>query len=83
MSTSGTAAVAQIRDAQRTYFKNSGRFPEFVDVGYNVFQSVIDWMIAFQQPVTINRLSEGRYAVAFIGSTIALRSPGATLFYWR
>jgi hypothetical protein len=74
VSIDGTAAVTQIREAQRTFFKNSGRFPDFIDVGFNVFQSVVDWLIAVQQPITINRIADGRYSVAFIGSTIVLRA---------
>ena len=41
--------------------------------GIDVFQSVIDWLIAVQQPVTINRLTDGRYTVALFASTIVLR----------
>ena len=72
VSIEGTQAIALIRGAQRTYLKNSSRFPEFIDVGYDVFQSVIDWLIAVRQPVTINRLAD-RYTVALFASTIVLR----------
>jgi len=73
VSIDGTEAINTIRAAQRTYLKNSSRFPEFVDVGYDVFQSVIDWLIAVQQPVTINRLTDGRYTIVLFASTIVLR----------
>ena len=73
VSIEGTQAIALIRGAQRTYLKNSSRFPEFIDVGYDVFQSVVDWLIAVRQPVTINRLTDGRYTVALFASTIVLR----------
>ena len=73
VSIDGTQAIALIRGAQRTYLKNSGRFPEFIDVGYDVFQSAMDWLIAVRQPVTINRLPDGRYTVALFASTIVLR----------
>lgn len=74
VSIEGTQAVGQIREAQRVFFKNTGRFPDFVDVGFTVFQSVVDWLIAVQQPLTINRIADGRYSVAFIGSTVVLRA---------
>jgi hypothetical protein len=73
VSIDGTQAVSQIRDSQRTFFKNTGRFPDFIDVGFNVFQSLVDWLIALQQPVTLSRLVDGRYSLNFIGSTIVLR----------
>jgi hypothetical protein len=74
VSIEGTQAVAQIREAQRVFFKNSGRFPDFIDVGFTVFQSVVDWLIAVQQPVTISLVADGRYSLTFIGSTIVLRA---------
>ena len=64
VSFQGAQAVAQVRLAQRTFLKNTSRFPEFVDVGFDVYQSVIDWLISVQQPVTINRIADGRYSVA-------------------
>jgi hypothetical protein len=73
VSFQGAQAVAQVRLAQRTFLKNSGRFPEFVDVGFDVYESVIDWLIAVQQPVTINRIADGRYSVALFATTIVLR----------
>ncbi len=73
VSVDGTEAIASIRAAQRTYLKNSSRFPEFIDVGFDVFQSVMDWMVAVRQPVTINRLTDGRYTIVLFASTIVLR----------
>ena len=74
VSIEGTQAITNIRAAQRTYLKNSSRFPEFIDVGYDVFQSVVDWLVAVRQPVTINRLTDGRYTVALFASTIVLQA---------
>ena len=73
VSTQGTDAIEKIRDAQRTYFKNTGRFPQYVEVGYNVFQSVVDWLIAVQQPVAISLVTEARYSITFLATTIVLR----------
>ncbi len=67
-------ALATIRLARRTYFKNTGRFPEFVDVGFDVYESVIDWLVAMQQPVTIERSADGKYTVSLYATTIVLRS---------
>jgi hypothetical protein len=73
VSFQGAQAVAQVRLAQRTFLKNTSRFPEFVDVGFDVYESVIDWLISVQQPVTINRITDGRYSVALFATTIVLR----------
>ena len=73
VSFQGAQAVAQVRLAQRTFLKNTSRFPEFVDVGFDVYESVIDWLISVQQPVTINRITDGRYSVALFATTVVLR----------
>jgi hypothetical protein len=73
VSFQGAQAVANIRLAQRTFLKNTGRFPEYVDVGFDVFESVADWLVSVQQPVTINRLGDGRYAIALFATTVVLR----------
>ncbi len=73
VSFQGAQAVAQVRLAQRTFLKNTGRFPEFVDVGFDIYESVVDWLITVQQPVTINRIADGRYSVALFATTIVLR----------
>ncbi len=73
VSFQGAQAVAQVRLAQRTFLKNTGRFPEFVDVGFDIYESVVDWLITVQQPVTIHRTADGRYSVALFATTIVLR----------
>ena len=73
VSFQGAQAVAQVRLAQRTFLKNTSRFPEFVEVGFDVYESVIDWLISVQQPVTINRIADGRYSVALFATTVVLR----------
>jgi hypothetical protein len=72
VSLEGTQAIQQIRSAQRNHVKNSGRFPEFIDVGYDVFNAVVDWLIAVRQPAQIDRIGE-RYSITFLLTTIVLR----------
>lgn len=74
VSVENATALAQIRAARRTFFKNSARFPEFVDVGFDVFEAVVDWLVAVQQPVNMSRLADGRYAVPLFATTVVLRS---------
>lgn len=73
VSFQGAQAVAQVRLAQRTFLKNTGRFPEYVDVGFDIYESVVDWLITVQQPVTVNRIADGKYSVALFATTIVLR----------
>lgn len=69
----GAAAVAKIRESRRAFLKNTAKFPEFVDVGVNVFEATIDWLMSLQQPVAVTRLPDGRYTVPLLGTTVVLR----------
>jgi hypothetical protein len=73
VSVQGVQAIAQIRLARRTHLKNTGRFPEYVDVGFDVFESVVDWLVSVQQPAPISRLGDGRYTVPLFATTVVLR----------
>jgi hypothetical protein len=42
----GAADVALIRQARRTYLKTAGKFPEYLDVGIDVWEGLIDWYVA-------------------------------------
>ena len=66
--------MLQLRASQRAFVKNTSRFPEFIDVGFDVFDSTIDWLVSVQQPVNFNRQAEGRYAITFFLTTIVLRT---------
>jgi hypothetical protein len=72
VSLDGVDAINRIRAEQRTHVKNSGRFPEFIDVGYDVFNAVVDWLISVRQPARVDRVGE-RYSVQFLLTTIVLR----------
>jgi hypothetical protein len=74
MALPGQAAVAQVREARRVHLKNTGRFPEFLDVGVAIWEGTIDWLMALQQPVSTERNPEGRYTTAFLGTNLILRS---------
>lgn len=69
----GAGAVARIRESRKVFLKNTGKFPEFVDVGVDVFEATIDWLMSLQQPVGVTRLPDGRYTVVLLGTTVVLR----------
>ena len=52
MTAPGTRRVLQLRAGPANVLKNTSRFPEFVDVGFDVFESIVDWLVSVQQPVT-------------------------------
>jgi hypothetical protein len=66
--------LERIRRAQHDWLKSQQKYPDFLEVGLNVWDSLHDWHVRYQQPLSITRLDDGRYAMAFMFTTILLRS---------
>jgi hypothetical protein len=65
--------LARIRDQQRTFLKANQKFPDFIEVGIGVWESVFDWHIRHQQPRSVSRSAEGRYIMSLGFTTLILR----------
>lgn len=65
--------ISQIRRAQKLHYRAHGRFPVWIDVGTDVFESVYDWHVRNLQPLTVGREPNSRYTIVFFFSTIVLR----------
>ncbi len=68
-----TAAVIQLRDRQRQFFRINQRFPECIDVGIRIWEQMQDWHIRHLRPLNINRGGDGRWQMDFIMSVIVLK----------
>jgi hypothetical protein len=65
--------VTLVREQQRTWLRSTQKYPDFLEVGINVWESLHDWHIHFQQPVNMARMTDGRYAIVFMFTTVILR----------
>jgi hypothetical protein len=65
--------VALIRQQQRTWLRSTGKFPDYIEIGIDVWDSVYDWHVRHQAPVTIGRQNDGRYSMVFMFTTLLLR----------
>ncbi len=65
--------VTQIREQQRIFIKASQKYPDFMEVGIQVWESVYDWHVRHLQPVTMTRTTDGRYTMMFMFTTLLLR----------
>jgi hypothetical protein len=65
--------LAEIRAQQHTFIKATHKYPEFIDVGLNVWDRVYDWHV--QQRVTppVVRRADGRYTMVVMMTTLVLR----------
>jgi hypothetical protein len=65
--------VDQIRAQQRMFLKTSQKFPDFIDVGIDVWEHMHDWHVKNRQPLTIVRTNDGHYGMAFAVTTLILQ----------
>lgn len=72
-TTAGCPAIERIREATRVFIKSNNKYPDYVDVGLDVWEDVYDWHVRYQQPLNISRLPDGRYGMAFMFSILVLR----------
>jgi hypothetical protein len=72
--------VSRIRQQQHVWMRASQKFPDFIEVGIDVWENIYDWHVVHQQPVSMNRTSDGRYAMTFMFTTLLLRPDQAADF---
>jgi len=65
--------LMQIRSQQRTFLKANQKFPDFIDVGIDVWERLHDWHIKNRQPLTVFRTNDGHYGMPFMATTLLLR----------
>lgn len=68
-----TPTVTTLRDRQRQFFRLNQRFPECIDVGIRVWESMQDWHIRNLRPLNMNRTGDGRWQMDFILSVLVLK----------
>ena len=65
--------IAAVRDQARTFLRANGKFPDFIEVGSDVWQQVYDWHVRFQQPIALGRTAEGRYTILLLATNVVMR----------
>jgi hypothetical protein len=66
--------VLRVRQQQRTWLQATHKYPDFIEIGIDVWDNLFDWHVTFQQPFNVTRLADGRYAATFMFTTLLLRS---------
>lgn len=65
--------IARIRDQQRIWMRANHKYPDFIEVGLDVWDGLHDWHVRFQQPIGMTRSADGRYLMPFMFTTFILR----------
>jgi hypothetical protein len=69
--------IAPVRQKQIEFLRGAGKFPDFIEVGTDVWLAVHDWHVRHLQPITMGRDGTGRYTIMFMNTTVIMR-PEAT-----
>lgn len=65
--------AGKVRGQMETFFRTAQKFPDFIEVGYNVFMDVYDWHVKNRQQLVVTRGPDGRYWLQFMFTTLILR----------
>ena len=72
--------IAAVREQMQTFLRANLKFPDFIEVGSDVWQRVYDWHVRFQQPIGLGRTAEGRYTIPLQATTVVMRPDMASGF---
>jgi hypothetical protein len=73
-------AVALVREQQRTWLRSTQKYPDFIEVGVEVWDGLHDWHVHYRQPINMARMTDGRYAMVFMFTSIILRPEQAPMY---
>jgi len=65
--------IAGIRQKQVEYLRATNKFPDFIDVGIDIWFAVHDWHIKHLQQATIGRDANGRYTITMLSTQLVMR----------
>ena len=71
--------IMQIRSQQRTFLKANQKFPDFIDVGIDVWERLHDWHVRNRQPLSVVRTNDLHYGMVLVETTLILQpqQPGS------
>ena len=72
--------LARIREQQRIFMRANQKFPDYLEVGIGVWESVYDWHVRHQRPVVVGRTTDGRYTMPVTETLLILRPEQAETF---
>jgi hypothetical protein len=66
--------IEPVRDQIKAFLRQAGKYPDYIEVGTDVWHQVYDWHVRYQQPMTIARNTEGRYTLLLFSTQIVMRT---------
>jgi hypothetical protein len=63
----------KVREYFTQYMRANGKFPDYMEVGINVFYEIYDWHIKNNRQMEVSRVLENRMAIRFMFTLMILR----------
>lgn len=67
------AEILPIRQKQMDYLRATNKFPDYIDVGLDVWFAVHDWHIKHLLQPVLGRDASGRYTISVMGTQLVMR----------
>ena len=72
--------LARIREQQRVFLRANQKFPDYIEIGIGVWESICDWHVRHLLPIQVTRTPDGRYSMAVMLTNLVLRPEQAETF---
>lgn len=69
-----SADIADIREKLRQHFKLNQKFPDYIDIGVQVWDRLYTWHLENRDALKVSRTAEGRMEMEFMFTTLLLRA---------
>lgn len=65
--------IGDIRQRLTLHLRAAGKFPDFMEIGTNIFYGVYDWHVRHAQQIQITRIADQRFAIQFMFTQLIVR----------
>jgi len=66
--------IQRVRAKQVEFLRGQGKFPDFIELGVDVWFAVYDWHVRHVQPIVLGRDPIGRYTLTLLTTMLILRA---------
>jgi len=66
--------IEPVREAMKAFLRQTGKYPDYIEVGTDIWHQVYDWHVRYQQPLTVSRGPEGRYTILLYSTQVVMRT---------
>ena len=70
----GSSYLAQIQERQHLHFKLNQKFPNYIDIGLQVWERLTLWHFENQIPLKATRTPDGRMEMELLFTTLVLKA---------